>query len=325
MVRRKPIKVLATSAYDSPEPLGTFLRVVSLDRFGVHELTRLPQDADIILFVENSHYHDDPYYKKLRRHFWVRQYREKCFMYNEQTRPWCVLPGLYPNMPEKGLNIRRQRTSNFVRVMNPYIAQIVESGQSPKYFFSFIGSTNAPVRDKIFRLKGPSIHIQDTTDIDFFYRKDKEVEAAKMNYAEIIGHSKFVLCPRGVGVSSFRLFETMQAGRVPVVLSDNWVPPEGPHWEEFLIRIPESQVHSISKILKNHESRYREMGQAARNAWLEWFSPPVNFHRFAEWLETIRESRRWPEKFMQKIPSLLKIESHARDALRPIRNRILRR
>ena len=246
-------------------------------------------------------------------------------MNNEQDRPWCVLPGMYASMPRGSFNSARQRACQFIEQLNPHIAQIAESGQNPEYLFSFAGSATAPVRKKIFQLNAPFIHVQDTTGIDFFNRNDKEVEAAKKNYAEIIGRSKFVLCPRGVGTSTFRLFETMQAGRVPVVLSDKWVPPEGPHWGEFLIRIPESQVHSISKILKTHEGRHKEMGQAARNAWLEWFSPPVTFHRFTEGLAAIRESRRWPEKLMQKIPSRLKFESHARNVLRPIRDRILNR
>src|SRR2546423_4170060 len=40
---------------------------------------------------------------------------------------------------------------------------------------------------------------------------------------EICKASKFILCSRGVGTSSVRLFDTMRMGRVPVILSDQWL------------------------------------------------------------------------------------------------------
>jgi hypothetical protein len=39
-------------------------------------------------------------------------------------------------------------------------------------------------------------------------------------YAEAIQDSQFVLCLAGNGPATYRYFETMEMGRVPVVLSD---------------------------------------------------------------------------------------------------------
>jgi len=56
-------------------------------------------------------------------------------------------------------------------------------------------------------------------------------------YAKAILNSQFVLCPAGWGPATYRLFETMEMGRVPVTLSDEWVPPPGPRWDEFSIAL----------------------------------------------------------------------------------------
>ena len=72
-------------------------------------------------------------------------------------------------------------------------------------------------------------------------------------------------------------------GRVPVIVSDQWVPPEGPNWEGFSVRVGEADVEAIPAILLERESEARAMGAAARAAWLEWFSETTSFHRIVEW------------------------------------------
>jgi hypothetical protein len=101
-------------------------------------------------------------------------------------------------------------------------------------------------------------------------------------HAEAILDSQFVLCPAGCGPSSYRLFESMEMGRVPVILSDDWVPPPGPRWDEFSVRVPERFVGEISSILSMFSDRHEVMGRQARLAWEQWFAKPVCFHRSIE-------------------------------------------
>ena len=114
-------------------------------------------------------------------------------------------------------------------------------------------------------------------------------------YAELCKASKFVLCPRGLSVSSIRLFETMRMGRVPVILADGWVAPEGPRWEKFSIRIPESEFAQIPRLLECRESEAIAMGELARREWEEWFSDDVLFHRLVELCLDIKRKRTIPE------------------------------
>ena len=50
-----------------------------------------------------------------------------------------------------------------------------------------------------------------------------------------------MICPRGWGSSSIRLFEVMEMGRVPVIISDAWV-NEAPKWADFSVRVSEADV-----------------------------------------------------------------------------------
>src|SRR4029077_18783462 len=92
----------------------------------------------------------------------------------------------------------------------------------------------------------------------------------------------FVLCPRGLSVSSIRLFETMRMGRAPVILSAGWVAPTGPRWASFALRIREREFARIPRLLEEREGEAVQMGERARKEWEEWFSEEVLFHPLVE-------------------------------------------
>lgn len=50
-------------------------------------------------------------------------------------------------------------------------------------------------------------------------------EEASDTFREVLCRSIFSLCPSGTGPNSIRLWESIGAGAIPVVLSDGWVPP----------------------------------------------------------------------------------------------------
>jgi hypothetical protein len=87
----------------------------------------------------------------------------------------------------------------------------------------------------------------------------------------------------------------MEMGRVvPVILSDEWVPPQGSQWDEFSVQIPERLVGEISSILINYSDRHEIMGQLARHPWEQWFAKPVCFHRLIELCADIQATRLRP-------------------------------
>ena len=74
------------------------------------------------------------------------------------------------------------------------------------------------------------------------------------HYYNILCRSKFSLCPRGVGISSFRLYESLQCLAIPIYIYDDvaWLPyKEKINWQEIAIIIHESEIHKIYEIINN--------------------------------------------------------------------------
>jgi hypothetical protein len=149
---------------------------------------------------------------------------------------------------------------------NPYIVYEPNKINKKKYLFSFMGSsgTYPVVREKIIQIFKGKDNIIDTKDSNAWELNDEDRDIYFKNYAEILYQSKFILCPRGIGPSSYRQFESMKLGIAPVIISDEWVEIDGIDWNSCSIRIKENEVSEIYNILKSRENEYLELGINAR-------------------------------------------------------------
>jgi hypothetical protein len=323
------MKLFATTAMQEPGVatyLPLFTTMARQDRFGIHSLCDDPAAADLILFLDGHQHYRDLELNAIRRHPLVLQYREKAFVYSEVDQPWCAMPGLYVAMPKSAFEPGRQRACAYLTVPNNHVVPTPPPSGADALLFSFMGRGGNPAREGVLRQKHPRAIVEDTSSANFFGDQTDEIERGKRRYAEVIARSKFVLCPRGAGPSSFRIFETMAAGRVPVILSDEWVPPAGPAWDQCAVFIPESQVDRIGEILESHEERFPAMGAAARREWEAWFAPDALFHRMTEALADIVGTRSAPESVLcRKVTArylrmrLRAAKGQLRDLLRPSR------
>ncbi|MBA0574420.1 hypothetical protein Golob_001628 [Gossypium lobatum] len=97
--------------------------------------------------------------------------------------------------------------------------------------------------------------------------KDEEVQVHKylpdgQDYNELMGKSKYCLCPSGFEVASPRVVESFYAGCVPVIISDSYVLPFSDvlDWREFSVKIAPEKMTEIKRILKGiPEKEYRKM------------------------------------------------------------------
>jgi Exostosin family len=287
------------------------------DPFGQHQLTDDPDQADIILFVEN-HAHGDPYCLSVRHHPVYRRFPEKCFVYHDDDNAVAVLRGIYPSIRKRDYLADRCRSAGYIaRIARNDAIRYDPTWRTRRWLYSFFGEANSAVRFALFAGTHPDGLIRDTTGLRMW---QMEPGAARdlftTEYAKAMLDSQFILCPAGFGPSTFRLFEAMEVGRVPVILSDEWVPPIGPRWEEFSVRVPEWRVGEISAILSNYSDRYEIMGRLGRRAWEQWFAKPVCFHRLIELCADIQATPLRPYSTLRAWGTLFR-SPHLKNYLRP--------
>jgi hypothetical protein len=293
------VKVKLATAGEYPwsfELRAAVEEVIHMDRFGEHVLVGDAEEADLILFVDLHQHPGDWRMRALRNHPLVRRFPEKAFVYDERDVPRDELPGVYVAMPRPTFDAGRHRAFGYYRLMND--TRTVRD-DSPDLLFSFRGRRAGTVRDDVLAMSHPRAVIEDTSHHDFFGRKQSDLADARSRYREVLGRSKFVLCPHGAGTSSLRLFEALACGRVPVVLSDQWVPPNSIDWKSCSVRIPERQTNAVAGWLEALESDWPMMSAAAARVYDEWFAPDVWFHRVVELCRELMEtgstglSRQW--------------------------------
>ena len=279
-----------------PHPAGACERLLTYskhDRFGVHRVTDDPEEADMIVFVESIG--AEMFLNAMRRHPLVGRFPEKCFCFCELDHQVSFLPGIYASLQKRWHSPARDAGGFYLAMYdNPYVTHMPARDDAP-YLFSFVGDAGThPVRQSILRLQHPGAKLIDTSQYCWDVRHKGSPEqrrAFEEDYARVLRDSRFVLCPRGWSPSSVRLFETLKAGRVPVIISDQWTPPAGPDWQGCSICVSESEVACIPALLESLAPNSAQMGEAARNVYEQWFAPDVCFHRIVEWCRGIDASR----------------------------------
>ncbi|WP_169053829.1 exostosin family protein [Agromyces sp. H66] len=246
--------------------------------------------ADAILFTE-CHQLDDPItMTRIRGSAEFSAYRDRCYVFDQRPRAYCSLPGLYTSAPRSSFRPEYQVPWSYHKLNDDLAA----TGIPADLLVSFVGTARShPCREQLLQLRHPRALIE-RVDGHVPWRPDAPgFHERRVSFAESLLRSSFVLCPRGRATSSIRFYETMVAGRVPVVFSDEWVAPQGVDLSEFAIVWPERNVDGLLDYLERHEERAAEMGRRARQLFEERFAPEVMFDRIGDALELLVATRPW--------------------------------
>lgn len=109
----------------------------------------------------------------------------------------------------------------------------------------------------------------------FFIATDEKKKRARNEYIQNMQDNAYILCVRGTENFSFRLYEVMSAGRIPVIIDTNMQLPdlgEFGKWEDFSVIVPYSDVHRIGDIIQEfHDSlsdeKFKEVCRKSRAAF----------------------------------------------------------
>jgi hypothetical protein len=237
---------------------------------GLIELTDADR-ADVVLL-----FHDDPAAVPLMGALSVLSpdERRRTIVYSSIDHLLPFLPGLYPSLPQWN-RIPGTGGAPYLGVLRSDFLDDIPPDHPRRWLFSFAGNLgNAPVRERLMRLDDPRGHVVDTAG----HPGNRSGQASDVyqqfrdDYVAHLRDSVFVLCPRGRGPSSVRLYETLRAGRVPVILADDWVPPAAIPWESCSLTIPEADISRLGRLLRERESQAEVMSRNSRRVWDEHFS-----------------------------------------------------
>jgi hypothetical protein len=158
--------------------------------------------------------------------------------------------------------------------------------------------SHTSVRAEALRL----LRLHDGVDTNFIERErflggavsHGEVDLATMQrvrreYVQNIVESDYVVCTRGAGNFSYRLYETLSCGRIPVFVDTDCVLPYDflVEWREHCVWIEEKDLQQIGqRVLKFHDelgpAEFIQLQHENRQLWEKYIAPEGffgNFHR----------------------------------------------
>jgi hypothetical protein len=262
-------------------------------RSTLHTLVERPEEAGLILFIGQ----DSRVAGRLLDHPVYRQFPSISSVYTEEDSYLPLIPGVYCSARvEESSRIGRAFNYSYMsrngRHRNPFLSEeasaernALGAPETPKKFlFSFQGASTSFARKRLFKLKlsRPDVLIENTSSFLNWDNSQSDRTERQRRYAETIFSSHFVLCPRGAGSGSIRLFEVMAAGIAPVLISDEYALPPDVDWDSFLLRCRERDLRNLPQFLEAHLSEAKERGRLAREAYLEHFQQSVEFERVIE-------------------------------------------
>jgi hypothetical protein len=120
----------------------------------------------------------------------------------------------------------------------------------------------------------------------------REWDQVRTEYVDSIVNSDYVLCTRGSGNFSYRFYEALSLGRIPVLVdTDSALPYDFDiDWRDHCVWLRRAELPRIGeRIAEFHErltdDEFAERQRTSRRLWEEYLSPEgffTNFHRHLE-------------------------------------------
>jgi len=321
------MKIHLTEAHET-EVLALFEARAALSK--KHELVADAGAADLILVLGN--FGRDPH--ELLDHPAYKTFPERCAVYTEDDNYLPLAPGVYCSAHrDEHARVGRVFSYSYVsrngRYQNPYLAETADAkprmaDAERRYLFTFQGGSTSLLRKRLFNVTFDRADVLIENTSKYYHWDDSQPDRRdrQLVYAETVAASHFVLCPRGAGVGTIRLFEVMASGVAPVLLSDDYELPPGPAWETFLLRVPEREIARLPALLEAQVGSTAERGRLAREAFVEYFSVEREFDRIVELAaRSLRHGPPPEEQFRKRQAAMIRrieLKRKLRGALRTV-------
>lgn len=263
---------------DSTSPM---LRAIRMAVMKYPEVTEVmdPDRADVIVLQEKGSFKDFRYIDKLLGDPIIGRYPDRVFTVNNDDWATGLLRGLYTSLPRSRFNASIHVAVPFMTYPNEQITAGGMKLREPRYLAAWRGNTKSNrIRPRLVSLfKGNPGFCVETTSSWLNHNNDE-----KNSYLDVILDAKFSLCPAGWAPVTYRIYESMALGRCPVIIADDFVPPQGPDWGRSALFFPERALDKLEHFLDKHEHVYGQLGATAYHFWQCFFSPEAVSHYYAQ-------------------------------------------
>lgn len=259
-----------------------------------------PDEADCIVFPYNLECIVYPeralaasYFIRDLPHYHSHEAKHVFFNFHDRNQPLVTEALVITDDPDKG-NRGDPHLATFPHVPGEHVLAAAPDFAfgAIKYDTNYVGTLSYPIRlamaESVRREPRLRYFIQHPNTLDwedsrtsYLHMDDAAKKAALARlFVEKMTRSWTTLCPRGMGSSSIRFFETLCLGRIPVHVSDAYILPRADviDYASFCLLLPESAVAHTGEILrqwlagKSLEERVA-MCLKARQVWEEHFHP----------------------------------------------------
>jgi hypothetical protein len=138
-------------------------------------------------------------------------------------------------------------------------------------FCSFVGSVTHQIRQEMINV----LNSNQKYLLKYKQWTDKVSNNQLEEFMDITSRSVFTLCPRGYGRNSFRMYEAMQLGSIPVYIFDeDWRAFKSDvNWDDFSVSVHYSQLNQLDSILTQiSQDRIKQMSENAIKVYDDFFS-----------------------------------------------------
>lgn len=129
------------------------------------------------------------------------------------------------------------------------------------FLANFVGSITHPIRRKL---------IDSLSETDYYLSTNHHTID---DFCDVLAGSLFTLCPRGFGLTSFRICEALEQGSIPVYISDEFIIPGHKDFNEYGVLVHSDQINEIDDILKSiSEDQIISKQEAGKRIYEEMYS-----------------------------------------------------
>jgi len=250
-----------------------------------------PDDASIIVLLESNTFKSRDHIRNLENEPLLNRFPDRVFTYNYEDHPPGFIDGVYAQMPHSRFEPSRHRCTNIIFQHNQLIYDLRDrdsTQKSPSLLFSFRGALSHPIRREMIDVCKRDDRPHALTIINSWYNHSDE---EKDTFVQELLNTKFILCPRGLAPYSNRMGEAMAAGRVPIIIADDFEEFSGVDMAQFSLKLKEAEIKRLPDLMIEYESRAKDMGLIARQIWTAKFGRGKRIINLLDQLVDLRDKR----------------------------------